>query len=88
MRKAVNVLVGYLFGLLLCSLLLKYFGIENYVNPLNDSRTQLLNPMMIITVAGGILSLWLTLPRKTFYIFFGHLCWAVGLPLSCTISCR
>lgn len=69
MRKAVKVLLGYLFGLLMCSLLLKYFGIENYVNPLNDSRTQLLNPMMIITVLGGILSLWLTLPKKQFYVF-------------------
>ena len=69
MRKAVKVLLGYLFGLLICSLLLKYFGIENYVNPLNDSRTQLLNPMMIITVLGGILSLWLTLPKKQLYVF-------------------
>lgn len=69
MRKAVKVLTGYLFGLLLCSLLLKYYGIENYVNPLNDSRTQLLNPMMIITIAGGIISLWLTLPKKQLYLF-------------------
>jgi hypothetical protein len=69
MRKAVKVLIGYLFGLLLCSLLLKYLGIEHYVNPLNDSRTQLHNPMMLFTIAGGLIALRLTIAKKQFSVF-------------------
>ncbi len=69
MKKAAKVLVIYLLGLLVCSLILKFFNISNFVNTVNDSRTTLLSPMMLLTILGGIISLKLTLSSKEFKVF-------------------
>jgi hypothetical protein len=69
MRKAIKVLVVYLLSLLICSLILKWVNLPSYINPLRDARTALFTPMMLIIIAGGIISLKLTVEPRPFKIF-------------------
>lgn len=67
MKKAAIVLTVYLLSLLIFSL------IQNYLKEndafLTDGRIKALSPMMLVTIIGGIISLYITLPKSSFKIF-------------------
>jgi hypothetical protein len=79
MKRPLKILTAYLLGLLLCSLVFEYLGIINYLNTFDDSKTSLLNPMLLLTVFGGIFVLRLLVSRMAFKAFLlGYsLLWAI-----------
>lgn len=69
MKRGVKILSFYIIGLLLCSVVLKLFKVENYFNTFDDSRTSLLNPMLLLTVVGGLVSLRMLVSKRAFSAF-------------------
>ncbi len=70
MKKAVKVLVIYLTGLLVCSVIFSWLHINQVL--LNFSISKLdneLNIMLIPTIIGGLIALRMTISVKSFKIF-------------------
>lgn len=67
MKKAALVLTVYLVSLLLFSLIQNYFKLNDAF--LTDGRIKAFSPMMLATIVGGIISLYITLPKSSFKIF-------------------
>jgi len=82
MKKAITVLIIYLISLLLFSLILSVLGLGKLEIPVMNHKL-LLTPMMLISIAGGIFALKLTVPFGSFRIFLIFFCaiWSLRLLL-------
>ncbi len=67
MKKAAIVLTIYLLSLLIFSLIQNYFKLNDAF--LTDGRIKAFSPMMLATIVGGLISLYITLPKSSFKIF-------------------
>lgn len=83
MKKAAIVLIAYLLALFLFSLLFSWLGIKNFEVQISTIET-LLKPMMIVTIIGGIISLYFTVSHRSFKIFLIAYCclWALRYPIN------
>ena len=68
MKKAVKVLAVYLSGLLVFSLIFSWLGITNFNTTLLHNTISI-QPLMFLTIAGGIWALWVTVTPGAFKIF-------------------
>lgn len=70
MKKAVKVLVIYLAGLLVCSLIFSWLHINQiYLNFSISKLDNEVNIMLIPTIIGGLIALRMTISAKSFKIF-------------------
>lgn len=68
MKKASRVLICYLIALIVSSLLFSWMGIENWSIPISNNKI-FITPTMMVTIAGGFLSLWYTVSANSFRLF-------------------
>jgi hypothetical protein len=67
MKKAAKVLTVYLLFLLVFSFILSWLGLKDSF--LNVGKIKAFSPMMLVTIAGGIISLYYTVSLKALKIF-------------------
>lgn len=70
MKRPVMIFAGYLFFLVIMRLLLNKFEVSAMLLPVSQGRLQAeINAMLPFTILGGLISLFLILPRKSFKLF-------------------
>jgi hypothetical protein len=69
MRRPIKIYLIYIVALMAFSVLFKKIGVESDLEITLDNRVGLLNPMVLITILGGMLALRLTVSSRSFYYF-------------------